>query len=71
MKFCFQTKQFTEIDTDKFKPALIDATRTLSWFEFYEEVDLVIDFFKKNDLLKRKLYNKQIKLFFYFKKCKL
>jgi D-alanine--poly(phosphoribitol) ligase subunit 1 len=52
MKFCFQTKQFTEIDTDKFKPALIDATRTLSWFEFYEEVDLLIDFFKKNDLLK-------------------
>ncbi|MFN5982374.1 MAG: AMP-binding protein [Fluviicola sp.] len=52
MKFCFQNKQFIEIDTDKFKPALIDANRTLSWLEFYEEVNLLIDFFKKNDFLK-------------------
>ncbi|MCE3294861.1 MAG: D-alanine activating enzyme [Crocinitomicaceae bacterium] len=50
MKFSFSQKEFTELDIQPGKAAVISESRTLSWLDFQQEVDRFCEFLTENKL---------------------
>lgn len=46
MKFCFNSKRFTDHGTDPGKPAVIDNRRVLSWEQFEKEAGMICAYFR-------------------------